>query len=153
MWKNSIKKFKLYFHWRMASIIWSTNFWDFGGKHEVYKFPCPKYWLYCSKDGKKIVGNIFWIFFLPVCIWGWFSWRYFIQTLILAIVVITPFFLDLGTLWIYYEACYGTDETTFLRLKEPFLQGGRPNIMGFILTMVHRDMIFFPNTSPAFQTF
>ena len=25
--------------------------------------------------------------------------------------------------------------------------------MGFILTMVHRDMIFFPTTSPAFQAF
>ena len=96
--------------------------------------------------------NIFSSFPLSsVCIWGWFSWRYFIQTLILAVVI--TLFLDLGTLWIYYEACYGTDETTFLRLKEPFLQGGRPNIMGFILTMVHRDMIFFPTTSPAFQAF
>ena len=155
MWKNSIKKFKLYFHWRMASIIWSTNFWDFGGKHHVYKCPCPKYSLCCSKDEKKMfyfILNIFSSFPLSsVCIWGWFSWRYFIQTLILAVVI--TLFLDLGTLWIYYEACYGTDEseTTFLRLKEPFLQGGRPNIMGFILTMVHRDMIFFPTTSPAFQ--
>ena len=157
MWKNSIKKFKLYFHWRMASIIWSTKFWDFGGKHHVYKCPCPKYSLCCSKDEKKNVLFYFeYFFFLPslLCLY---------LRLIQLEIFHTNFdfgrsnytFLDLGTLWIYYEACYGTDEseTTFLRLKEPFLQGGRPNIMGFILTMVHRDMIFFPTTSPAFQAF
>ena len=123
MWKNSIKKFKLYFHWRMASIIWSTNFWDFGGtgKHEVYKFPCPKYWLYCSKDGKKIVGNIFWIFFLPVCIWGWFSWRYFIETLILALVI-TLFFgfrntvnLLWSLLWNRWNDLFKTQRAIFAR--------------------------------------
>ena len=113
--------------------------------------------IHCSGCKKNVLlATYFEFFFLPVCIWGWFSWRYFIQTLILAFVI-TLFFgfrntvnLLWSLLWKFHN---GTDETTFLRLKEPFLQGGRPNIMGFILTMVHRDMIFFPTTSPAFQAF
>ena len=121
MWKNSIKKFKLYFHWRMASIIWSTKFWDFGGKHHVYKFPCPKYSLCCSKDGKKNCWQHILNFFLPVYIWGWFSWRYFIQTLILALVI-TLFFgfrntvnLLWSLLWNRWNDLFKTQRAIFAR--------------------------------------